>query len=297
MNKYTDKVKKEYNSIEIPNELEKKVRLGIERGKKDSIENRAMKPYRYIFRTGGVAAAAALLAITLLANVNPGMANAMENVPILGAITHVVTFSSYKSQDNEMSADIKIPTVSSMPSSKNGVDELNKTVKEYTDQIIAAYKSDVKATDGSGKEAVNTDYSVITDNNTLFSLRINTDISMADTNKTVKIYHVDKKTDKLITLQDLFTDDSYITLISRNIKKQMRANMKKDSSLSYFIDDGMGDADFKHIEKNTNFYIDKNGSLNIVFDKYEAAPGYMGIVEFTIPTSVINDIVKDGYLK
>jgi len=30
-----------------------------------------------------------------------------------------------------------------------------------------------------------------------------------------------------------------------------------------------------------------------VFDKYEAAPGYMGVVEFTIPLSDIQDLAAD----
>ena len=37
--------------------------------------------------------------------------------------------------------------------------------------------------------------------------------------------------------------------------------------------------------------------LTFVFDKYEVAPGYMGIVEFSVPTDALSDIVKDGYLQ
>ncbi len=34
----------------------------------------------------------------------------------------------------------------------------------------------------------------------------------------------------------LFKDDKYIKVISDNIKEQMREQMKKDSTKSYFID-------------------------------------------------------------
>ena len=44
------------------------------------------------------------------------------------------------------------------------------------------------------------------------------------------------------------------------------------------------------IDKNQNFYINNNGEIVISFDEYEVAPGYMGVVEFTIPNSVINSI-------
>ncbi len=35
----------------------------------------------------------------------------------------------------------------------------------------------------------------------------------------------------------------------------------------------------------------------IVFDEYQVAPGYMGIVTFEIPTEAVAGIVKEGYLK
>ena len=35
-----------------------------------------------------------------------------------------------------------------------------------------------------------------------------------------------------------------------------------------------------------SFYFNEEGLLVIAFDEYEVAPGYMGAVEFTIPSSV-----------
>ena len=35
----------------------------------------------------------------------------------------------------------------------------------------------------------------------------------------------------------------------------------------------------------------------IVFDEYEVAPGYMGSVEFEIPTEVVQDFVQEGFLR
>ena len=45
------------------------------------------------------------------------------------------------------------------------------------------------------------------------------------------------------------------------------------------------------------FYVNEKGKLTLVFDKYEVAPGYMGMVEFSIPTGEIVDMVTNGYLK
>ena len=63
--------------------------------------------------------------------------------------------------------------------------------------------------------------------------------------------------------------------------------------VSYFIDSEFSDWDFQKIKKNQNFYVDKNHQLVLVFDKYEAAPGYMGQVEFTIDSSLLADKFSD----
>ena len=72
--------------------------------------------------------------------------------------------------------------------------------------------------------------------------------------------------------------------------------MKKDSSVSYFIDSDSAD-DFSKITDTANFYINKNKELTIVFDDAEVAPSTMGTVEFSIPVNVISDIAVAGYLK
>ena len=99
-------------------------------------------------------------------------------------------------------------------------------------------------------------------------------------------------------MKNLFADGSnYKTRISDNIKKQMREQMKKNDNLTYFLDDGEKEWDFEQIADDANFYINDKGELTFVFDKYKVAPGYMGIVEFSVPTDALSDIVKDGYLQ
>ena len=54
---------------------------------------------------------------------------------------------------------------------------------------------------------------------------------------------------------------------------------------------------FQEIPDDVDFYVNGSGKLVVVFDEYEVAPGYMGAVSFEIPTSLLKDIVKEGYLK
>lgn len=55
---------------------------------------------------------------------------------------------------------------------------------------------------------------------------------MADASQSQKIYHIDKTTGKMITLQDLFLEHTdYQTVISDNIKTQMKQQMAEDGYL------------------------------------------------------------------
>ena len=96
---------------------------------------------------------------------------------------------------------------------------LNDTIKAYTDEIITAYEADVKAAGGEGVEDLSLDYEIVTDNDTLFSLRFEQCITMAGANQSQKIYHIDKSTGKMIRLKDLFQENAdYQAVISENIK-------------------------------------------------------------------------------
>ena len=138
-----------------------------------------------------------------------------------------------------------------------------------------------------GNESLTSGYKVVTDNDKLFCLRIDTVIAMGGSQSYAKIFSVDKKSGKQITLKNLFKKGSgYIDRISDNIKEQMRAQMKENADVTYFVDD-----------ENNKFNVNEKGKLTLVFDKYEVAPGYMGMVEFSIPTGEIVDMVTNGYLK
>ncbi len=293
-------MKLQYDQKEFPEALKMQVEAGIRKGKREA------KKGSLRFFKGAATVAAAVIALVISVNVSPTIAHAMEEVPLLGIIVKVVNFSTYSDvqDDKNMEANVDIPQVA--VTNQDGevlsdeTDELNQEVKKYAGDIIESYQSDVASIgDGeSGNEAVDSSYQVVTDNDRLFALRIDTSIVMGGSNQYTKIYNVDKEIGNTITLKDLFQEDSdYLNRISEEIKKQMKENMEKDSNLQYFLEEDVDGYSFDGIKNDVNFYVNKDGKLTIVFDKYEVAPGYMGIVEFTIPTSVVSDIVKDGYLK
>ncbi len=299
-----EKMKQEYEEIRIPAELRRRVEAGIQKGKEDGEEiirmNKKSKLIKFVRNTAG-AVVAAMLAITIMANSGASIANAMMKIPVLGTIAEIVTFREYKDSTNDMTADVKIPEVSVKNEdgsvNQETTDAVNKSIQEYTDEIIAQYKADVEASGGEGKQLVDLEYEVITDSDRLFSIRFDKLQIMASGAESVKIYHIDKQTGQMINLKGLFKEDvNFIDPISDNIKKQMKEQMAADEGKMYFIDSDMPESDFQSITEDTTFYVNDSGKLVIVFDEYEVAPGSMGVVEFEIPTDVIQDIVQDGFV-
>ncbi len=303
--KKLEEMRQDYENIKIPAELRQRVEAGIRQAKEETKMKKRSKVIVYTGRVAG-GVAAAMVMITVMANSGAAIAHAMAKIPVIGAIAEVVTFREYESTDNNnnMEADIKIPEVS-VKNEDGTVNEettqkINKSIQEYTDEIIAQYEADVKAAgEGEGHMNVELDYSVITDSDRLFSIRFDQLLVMASGTQMVKIYHIDKQTGEMIGLDGLFKDGvDYITVLSENIKEQMKERMAADESLVYWVDnEDMSEWNFESIKEDNTFYVNENGKLTIVFDEYEVAPGYMGSVEFEIPTEIIQDLVQEGFLK
>lgn len=300
--KRLEEMKQDYENIRIPKELRQRVEMGIREAKEEKNMKKKSKVMVYTGRVvGGVAAA--MLVITVMANSGAAIAHAMAKIPVIGAIAEVVTFREYESSENNMTANIKIPEVSVKnedgTTNEETTQKINKSIQEYTDEIIAQYEADVKAAgEGEGHMDVELDYSVITDSDRLFSIRFDQLLVMASGTQMVKIYHIDKQTGEMINLSGLFKEGvDFAGPISENIKQQMKEQMAADEMITYWVDSDTPEWDFESVKEDTTFYVNEAGKLMIVFDEYEVAPGYMGSVEFEIPTEVVQDLVQEGFLK
>lgn len=321
-----EKMNREYHEIPIPAELRQCVETGMREAKKELAaekqagkvteittetvgterKRRKMKKNNsrlisFVKATGG-AVAAALIAITVMANSGANIAHAMAKIPVIGAIAQVVTFREYQDTTNDMSANVKVPEVEVKNEdgsvNQESTDAINKSIQEYTDEIIAQYQADVESAGGEGHQEVSLDYKVITDADRLFSIRFDKLLVMASGEETVKIYHIDKQTGKQINLSGIFKEGAnFIDPISANIKEQMKEQMAADENVTYWLDSDTPKWDFKSITADSTFYINEDGKLVIVFNEGDVAPMYMGSVEFEIPTEVIQDIVQDGFVK
>ena len=102
---------------------------------------------------------------------------------------------------------------------------------------------------------------------------------------------VNKSTGKSIPLSAYFKNSDYKDVISKEITRQMKEEMKKDTNKVYWCQKN-DNPRFKGISKNQSYYINKQGELVICFDQFEVAPGYMGNPTFTIKNDLLDDYFK-----
>lgn len=288
-----DEMKKNYEEIEIPAELEFLVRKTIRDHEKK------MKT-RSGIRHSMLSFAAALLLFTGTVNISPAAAQTLSEIPGMKNLVHLVLVKNWVRSEQGFAADIKVPGIRGL-----GDQELEGSLnRKYLEEGAALYRDFEKKMGemkqiGSGNFEVSSDYQVIAETENLLTIR-RTHMSIeASGFEQADFDTIDKKKKIVLTLPALFKDESYIRLISENIKEQMREQMQSDQRTAYFF--GGEDASsekFESIKKNQNFYINAGGALVIVFDEYEVAPGSMGLVEFVIPTPVIREaLAGEEYIR
>ncbi|MFY0759616.1 RsiV family protein [Metabacillus dongyingensis] len=285
MDKKLEALRKEYKNTPIPDELDFIVKKALKQKKKRNVN--IMK------RLVGVGAAV-LIFITGV-NASPNLANALSEVPIVGSLVKVLTFTEFKVDERTAKMEIKVPAITNMEN-KTLESTLNKKYLEASKKLYNDFMAEIEEVkkNGGGHLGVESGYDVKTDNDQILAVGRYV-VSTVNSYSEYTYDTIDKKHELLITLPSLFKDDSYMDLINENIKEQMRRQMERDPDKFYWLDDEMG---FKTIAKDQSFYINDKGKLVIVFNKYEVAPGYMGVCEFTIPTDVITNVLASKeYIK
>ena len=285
-----EQLKRDYMEIPIPDELPAIVSKALKYQKKQ-------RSYSMI----ATIAAAIVLALGLGVNLSPALARTLSELPVVGGIVRVITFREFTYEDERFQADVKVPAVQNLqdPTLENDLNtKYLEEGKRLYEEFMAEMES-IKET-GEGHLSVASGYIVKTDNDRILSVGRYVVKSMGSSSDEIEYDTIDKQNKILITLPSLFRDDDYITVISEYIKQQMRERMEADEGIIYWlpeVEQYGSTTVFESIDRDQEFYIDENGKLVISFDKYEVAPGYMGIVEFTIPTEVIEDeLVSHEYI-
>ena len=230
----------------------------------------------------GLWMAAALALFIAVPNASPAAAAALADVPVLGTIVELVTFRSWTYDDGHASADVTVPELDGSAAAR----EVSDQVRAYTDQLIGQFQTDCEAL-GEGYKSLDVTSSVVTDSDSWFTLRVDAVETQASGYQFSRFYHIDKATGQVVTLRDLFREDAdYVTPLSEEVRRQMEQRMAADESVRYFPEE------FSAIDPQQNFCFNGEGELVLVFDEYTAAPGSMGMPEFTIPAEVYGGLLK-----
>ena len=245
-------------------------------------------------------AAALVIALIALPNMSPTIAYAMEQIPVIGQLVKVVTFRDYKYEDEQYRADIEIPElvieaesqeVQAEKTLENTTDEINMEIQEITNELLSEFENHMREELGYKELIVESEVLVTTQE--YFTLKLSCYQGEASGYEWNYFYTIDLISGERLRLKDIFVEGSdYINLISENIKEQMRSRMAQDENVSYWLDDEIEELNFKTISEETSFYINEKDNVVISFNQGEVAAMYMGIVEFEIPTEVLEDIRK-----
>lgn len=292
-------LKKQYNETPIPKELD----FVVKKAFRDSgVYNTKRKS---IYKSSSVAAASIVISAAILTvgvNSSPVFATTLSKIPVVSSIVKVLTFKEYTVNEDKHKANIKVPSIEGLENKalERSLNEkyLAENKKLYEDFI--ADMEDLKKK-GDGHLGIESGYVVKTDNENILSVGRYVVNTVGSSSTTFRYDTIDKKNEILITLPSLFKDKRYVEIISENIKTQMREQMKSDSDKIYWVADESKKNNmdtFDKISENQNFYINAQFQLVISFNKYEVAPGYMGVVEFIIPTDMLSDVlVSNEYIK
>lgn len=316
------RLKEEYENMTIPEAGRERLQAGIDRARME--KKRAERARR---RSAWTSAVAAVIVLIALPNTNVQIAHAMENIPVLGGFFRLVTVRQYNYSDENHDAEIELAQITygedgegtpvgevavgaAAPDnadvgnaegagqeagvaklSEEGVQAVNQDMEATVEELIRQFEDTLSE---EGYHGLHVSQEVVTDNAQYYTVKLSVLETEASGYEHNQFYTVDKQTGNVVTLADLFAEGSdYISVISENIKTQMREQMEADEGVIYFLDDeDMPEFNFQSITAQTNFYFNENGELVIAFDEYEVAPGYMGAPEFVIPQEIVEALYQ-----
>lgn len=266
-------LRREYLETEIPPELPGIVRAPFLRKKRSRLPQQMLC----------LAACLCLLFVGAL-NVSPTFAAAAAQVPVLGAVAQVLTFSEYHVATERELVDVRVPEVTgtSFPALE---ERINEEIQSKIDEDLAAARARAEeeyeayvATGGDPDDympmVISFDYEVKSCTDEILSFELERFEVRASGFSELTYYNIDLSTGETLTLADV---------LGSGWKEKADAVVQAaidERPENYFPSDMGG---FTGISADQRFYINEDGNPVIVFEKYEIAPGASGVLEFEVP--------------
>lgn len=261
-----------------------------------------------MIRYTAAAAAAVLVCFTVGLNTSEAFAMEMSQTPVIGALARVLTVRSYHGAQGDYEIDMEVPEIE--VHTEQAVDgqtatgftgdinvEIQKIVDDYMEQAkteFQEYKEAFFATGGTEEEwggrtmDITVDYEVKYQEGNYLSLQLVTAKGWVSAQEERHFYNLNLAENKILTLREVLGED-YVRICNESILSQIKQRITENEDQVFFGfgPDGEAEADpdipgFTTVSADTKFYVNGQGNVVIVFEKYEIAPGYMGFSEFEI---------------
>lgn len=276
------RAKDRYQSIVPPEELDAAVRTALQKGEHNRMRNRTL-------RRSLTTALAGCACFILLVNASPTFAKAVSEVPVLGALARVFTVTEYSVQDEERLIDVRLPALENTGHTELE-QRINQEISTRMETLISQAEDRARenrdafiATGGEPGDfmpvIIDVDYEIKCQSEQYLSFLITETETQASSYQQLYAYSLDLETGRELTLQDLLGPD-WKELANTSIQAQI-AERSKDPDMFYWNGEE-GVEGFTTIRDDQPFYLNQAGHPVILFEKYEIAPGYMGVQEFEI---------------
>lgn len=296
------KAKNFYKSTKIPKELNQKISDTIreyESNKENNNKNILEKiDKKLLTKQSKIILSTAMsfcFLFVILLNTNVTFAKTAKNIPIIGKVAEILTWTDYHDETENSQRDIKIPEVTQLdnPIMQNKIN--NKIAQKIVELLNETEESANKIAEEVGKNNLNgsiygkyqvrIDYEVKYNKDNILSFILLKEEGLNTSSRDIYTYNYNLETEKEIKLEDLLGKD-YKKIVDKQIYKQIEEQEKNNKNIIYFHpnDDYIRGEDnyFHGISENQSFYINKEKNPVIIFDKYSIAAGYMGTPEFEI---------------
>ena len=276
--------KKNYEQMPIPEELDEVVQGAINEG---LTRRRRHGAASILKRAGSIAAVLALCAVAML-NLSPAFASAACELPVVGGLCRVFLFREYHAQDEIKYVDAQIPQIEN-----TGKTELEARVNLEIQKVVSACleESEARARDyydafiqtGGAPEdflpmGITVDYEIHHISPQYVSFTVREYETAFRVYNQYFYYNLDLDTGRDLTLRDWFGND-YRQIVADSMEQTLagwseerRAMLWDDLSL------------IELISENTDFYLNQDGQAVVVIERYKAACGAAGQLEFVIET-------------
>lgn len=284
--------KKEYLDMQIPEELHQRMNDVIKLDRKRRNERKVI----CMIKRTMASAAACLVIFAAGLNTSAAFAETAAGLPVIGGLARVLTVRSYHASEGDINLDMEVPAIENTSGDAAFTEavnqEIEKIVNDYTaqaEQEFAAYKEAFFATGGTEEEwngrqmDILVDYEVKYQKDPVLSLELTAAKGWVAASEERHYYNLDVASGRELALSDIL-GEGWKQIANEEIDRQIQERIAADPSASFF---GYGDNEltgekFTSVSEDTEFYLNAEGDVVIVFPKYEIAPGYMGILEFTI---------------